>query len=546
LKRSLFATILIILMTLSSWIVPTSRIPVTLADAATPLSSLQLLSATGVTVISPGTGAKNNGHPINQGLQVQGSATIDLNGHYTQLAGTLYEDDVDQAAGETFFIKDTSDPTYTRPLYGYKTIIKQEIVHFAINVRGVDSIQIGTIACQNCSPTFDLVADLYTGGTPPTSYPVPLGKLQLLQNTDVTIIPVGNLATNNGHPINQGLQVQGSATIDLNGHYSQLTGTLYEDDMDQAAGETFFIKDTSDPTYTRPLYGYKTTIKQEIVHFAINVRGVDSIQIGAIPCQNCSPTFDLVAALYTGGTPPASYPIPLEQLHLLQNTDVTIIPVGNLATNNGRPINRGLQVQGSATINLNGHYTQLAGMLYEDDVDLSSGETFFIKDTTTSTARTLYTHTAAAKQEVVHFAISVQGVKSIQIGAIPCQNCSPTFDLAANLYTSTPSQRSRTALQLTAPGSNASVTGNAVHYSWTPVTGAATYYLHVYLVRAASGASIAPNATMNIAWQGSATQYTLDATHLVKGEYSWNVAAVDKTGALIQPGWTAERVFTLS
>jgi hypothetical protein len=74
----------------------------------------------------------------------------------------------------------------------------------------------------------------------------------------------------------------------------------------------------------------------------------------------------------------------------------------------------------------------------------------------------------------------------------------------------------------------------------------AAYYLQVYLDKAALGTAITPDADLNIAWHGAATQYTLDTTHLLKGTYRWRVAAVDKTGALIQPTWTDERVFTLS
>jgi protein involved in polysaccharide export with SLBB domain len=101
-------------------------------------------------------------------------------------------------------------------------------------------------------------------------------------------------------------------------------------------------------------------------------------------------------------------------------------------------------------------------------------------------------------------------------------------------------------LRLTSPAQNAVVKGDPAQFSWTAVPGAVTYYLQVYLDHVAPGTAIAPNASMNIAWQGSTATYSLDTTHLLKGIYRWRVAVVDKTGALIPPGWTAERTFTLS
>lgn len=100
--------------------------------------------------------------------------------------------------------------------------------------------------------------------------------------------------------------------------------------------------------------------------------------------------------------------------------------------------------------------------------------------------------------------------------------------------------------QLISPAPNAEIKGGSVPFSWTPVKGAAAYYLQVYLAQPASGVAIRPGALLNIAWQGSATHYALSTAHMLKGTYRWRVAAVDKTGVLILPLWTEEQVFTLS
>jgi hypothetical protein len=102
------------------------------------------------------------------------------------------------------------------------------------------------------------------------------------------------------------------------------------------------------------------------------------------------------------------------------------------------------------------------------------------------------------------------------------------------------------SLQLAAPAQNATLTSGPVQFSWTSVPGAIAYYLDAYLVKAAPDAAITASTSMNISWQGATTSYSLDTTHLVKGTYRWRVAAIDQAGALIQPGWTAERTFTLA
>lgn len=103
-----------------------------------------------------------------------------------------------------------------------------------------------------------------------------------------------------------------------------------------------------------------------------------------------------------------------------------------------------------------------------------------------------------------------------------------------------------TPVQLISPAQNAEVKGGSVPFSWTPVKGAAAYYLQVYLAQAANGVAVRPGALLNIAWQGAATHYSLSTAHMLKGTYRWRVAAIDKAGELIVPLWTEEQVFTLS
>ena len=103
-----------------------------------------------------------------------------------------------------------------------------------------------------------------------------------------------------------------------------------------------------------------------------------------------------------------------------------------------------------------------------------------------------------------------------------------------------------TPVQLISPAPYAVVTGSPLQFSWTPVVGAASYYLQVYLAQAANGLTITPSAVLNIAWQGSTTNASLAATQLLKGTYRWRITAVTNTGVLILPTWTQEQVFTLS
>jgi hypothetical protein len=173
----------------------------------------------------------------------------------------------------------------------------------------------------------------------------------------------------------------------LNGRYTELSGTLYGDDYSSTIKDAFYINDTSDLNYTRPLYGYTATSNQEAIHFTINVRGVQTIQIGSHGGGSGTAYFDLVADLETGGTPPPAYPIPLEQLHLSQASYVSQIPVGNWALHDGVPLNRGFQMRADyggtqATITLNGRYTELSGTLYGDDYSSTTNDVFYIDDTT--------------------------------------------------------------------------------------------------------------------------------------------------------------------
>jgi hypothetical protein len=102
-----------------------------------------------------------------------------------------------------------------------------------------------------------------------------------------------------------------------------------------------------------------------------------------------------------------------------------------------------------------------------------------------------------------------------------------------------------TASQLLLPAPDAVVKAGPLHFGWTPVAGAAAYYLQAYLVQTAPGSSVAPAATMNVAWQGVAPQTSVDAASLSKGTYRWRVAAINGAGELILPGWTNEGVFSL-
>lgn len=103
-----------------------------------------------------------------------------------------------------------------------------------------------------------------------------------------------------------------------------------------------------------------------------------------------------------------------------------------------------------------------------------------------------------------------------------------------------------TPVQLISPTRNSVVSGSTVQFNWTPVSGAARYYLQVYLAQVAPGTSPAKSTVQNIALQASQTRYTLNTAHLLTGTYRWRVAAIDGHGLLIAPGWADEFVFTLS
>lgn len=158
-----------------------------------------------------------------------------------------------------------------------------------------------------------------------TTAPVPLESLPQATIGDggFKVIPPGNSANFQGQPIRHGLQassvsVSGPyAFFRLDGHYSKLSGTIYEDDSNGgSAGTGFFIynDDGHSPqcegygggncaTSGTALFKYTLTSPISSTTFSVNVSGVHLLGIGF---DSNDKLYDIVAAL----TPAAPRPIP--------------------------------------------------------------------------------------------------------------------------------------------------------------------------------------------------------------------------------------------
>jgi len=314
---------------------------------------------------------------------------------------------------------------------------------------------------------------------------VPLQSLQIQSAHSVAAISGDTQATNNGHPLGSGLQIQngngsgdGNARFALNGNYTTLQGTLYGDDAGDSTGAVFELYDESDSTYSRPLYSYRATIDREHVRFSINVRGVKILELDE---ANSNAKIDVVASLTLGSAPaPSEATPPLESLRILSPHSVTLIPAGNFATTSGRPLTRGIQIQngngsgdGDGRIVLGGNYTTIRGTLYGDDGTDSTGATFLIYDDSDPTyQRPLYYYKATIDKEAVPFSIDVRGVNIIELGEA---DSNARLDIVANLTrgrahvpaTKTPPLESLRMLSphsatLIAPGNYATNNGHAL------------------------------------------------------------------------------------
>lgn len=271
-----------------------------------------------------------------------------------------------------------------------------------------------------------------------------LETFPLTNANNVSIVTGATKARNDGHAIRRGLRLaacnSSSATIALHGTYTRLSGTLYPDDAGSASGATFSVSDVSDPTYVRPLYAYRLALNSLGVPFTFSVRNVQAIQITTDgSCNDSYAAFDLVANVSGGDPTPPPFPLPLEQLHLLQSNNVRPVPVGNLATYSHVDLDRGIQLRAcnssAATINLDGRFTRLAGALYADDSGVPSGAAFTINDATDPNyVRPLYAYHFSATDSRTTFSIPVRGVRTIQVASDgSCNDSYAAFDLLAGL-----------------------------------------------------------------------------------------------------------------
>lgn len=143
----------------------------TLQDKVVTLESLPMVNSAGVSIIGSGASGRYSGNIIQHGLQftpVSYTHTeFHVNQQYTELAGTVYEDDTSQYSS-IFTIYDSSDSAHKQILYtvsvnsALNAVGSKEKWSFKVSIRRANVIMLA----MNYPGVLDVVATLTTASRP--------------------------------------------------------------------------------------------------------------------------------------------------------------------------------------------------------------------------------------------------------------------------------------------------------------------------------------------------------------------------------------------
>lgn len=95
------------------------------------------------------------------------------------------------------------------------------------------------------------------------------------------------------------------------------------------------------------------------------------------------------------------------------------------------------------------------------------------------------------------------------------------------------------------PADNAIVTGTALPLSWQPFRQAAAYLVRVWLVKADAGQAVTASTVATTTQTVLGARTAISTARMLKGQYRWDVAALDAAGQLIT-AWSAPRRLQLA
>ena len=95
------------------------------------------------------------------------------------------------------------------------------------------------------------------------------------------------------------------------------------------------------------------------------------------------------------------------------------------------------------------------------------------------------------------------------------------------------------------PPDNAIVTGTTLPLRWQSFRHAAAYLVHIWLVKADAGQAVTASTVATTAKTVLGVSTALSTARMLKGEYRWNIAALNAAGQLITV-WSAPRSLQLT
>ena len=140
---------------------------------------------------------------------------------------------------------------------------------------------------------------------------------------------------------------------------------------------------------------------------------------------------------------------------------------------------------------------------------------------------------AGATCNAISFIITTQA-HSVIGNALPSPPPVPTSTAVPTLIPSGPT------VLLASPPDNAYVTGSALPLSWQPFRHAAAYLVRIWLVKADAGRAVKAGTVATIAQTVPGLRTAIPTAGLLKGQYNWDVAALNAPGQLITV-WSAPR-----